>query len=423
MIIKIIWILIYNLVFLPILVLLLFILSIFNDKIKKGISGRKNQFKKIKQYFKNVNPDNTRYWFHCASHGEYEQVKPILTGLKELDKNCIIIVSFFSPSGYDNVNDENINLKFYLPLDLPISIFKILSIIKPYKLIFAEYDVWPNLIWIANFLNIHTTIFSARFTSRSKKLLPIIKNFYSQIYSSFNSIYTINETDYIFLKKIINKKSKILIRVLGSPRYDMVDKKNKKNKIDNNEKRPLTIVAGSMWPEDDKVILPVIINFINKYPSFQLIWVPHEPKKDYIINTINYFKNKKIDYELFSHNNQSNKKIIIMDEIGHLYKIYWKSKIAYIGGGFSNGVHNVMESSIANIPTIFGPNYKKSHAAEELVKEKGGFTIKDSSNFKKILTLLLDNNIFYKNASISSSEVIKRNLGSSRKVLRGILFD
>ena len=423
MIIKIIWILLYNLIFLPILFLILCFLYPFNDKIKRGLKGRKNLFKKINEFLKNVNKDNTRYWFHCASHGEYEQVKPILSGLKELDKNCIIIVSFFSPSGYDNVNDNNINLKIYIPIDFPLPMFKILSIIRPYKLIFAEYDVWPNMIWISNFLNIHTTIFSARFTSNSKKLFPLIKNFYSRIYSSFNTIYTINETDYIFLKRIINKKSRMLIRVLGSPRYDMVDRKNKQNKINTNENRPLRIVAGSMWPEDDKIILPVLISFMKKYPLLQLIWVPHEPKKDYINSTINYFKNKNIDYELYSKNNKLNKKIIIMDEIGHLYKIYWKSKIAYIGGGFSNGVHNVMESSIAKIPTIFGPNHKNSHAAEELINEEGGFCVKNSTNFNKILTLLLDNVNFYNNASISASEVIKRNLGSSRKVLRGILFD
>ena len=150
MIIKIIWILLYNLIFLPILFLILCFLYPFNDKIKRGLNGRKNLFKKINEFLKNVNKDNTKYWFHCASHGEYEQVKPISSGLKELDKNCIIIVSFFSPSGYDNVNDNNINLKIYIPIDFPLPMFKILSIIRPYKLIFAEYDVWPNMIWISN---------------------------------------------------------------------------------------------------------------------------------------------------------------------------------------------------------------------------------------------------------------------------------
>ena len=167
---NIIWLIIYNLFFLPLIFTVAIILSIFKTKVRESLRCRIGQIKKTKEFFNNVQNNNLVYWFHSASHGEFEQIHPILHSLKEIQRACIVVVSFSSPSGYKNVEDQNIDLKIYLPLDFLWNTIRILKVIRPQKLIFAEYDLWPNYIWTAKWMNIQTTLFSARFYKQFTKL-------------------------------------------------------------------------------------------------------------------------------------------------------------------------------------------------------------------------------------------------------------
>ena len=275
---------------------------------------------------------------------------------------------------------------------------------------------------------IFCSLFSARFYKKTIKLRPVIKNFYKNVYSSVSAIYTISELDHVNLKKVLIRNYPGVLRVLGSPRYDRVKsisvKSNQNNKNIYTINRSFRLVAGSVWPEDDRIVLESLIELTLKIDKFSFTWAPHEPDSNYIKETTRKLFSYGLTPELLSNVvTGTNSKCIIIDKIGYLAKHYWGAKFAYIGGGFSTGVHNVMEPAIAKLPTIFGPKYHNSHTAEELIKYGGGFTVNSNNEFINVIKKLIQDDSFYSNSSLASSEVINRNLGSSSRVLRGILSD
>jgi len=200
------WKILYNVILLPFLFLIILIGIIFSSKIRAGFLGRLKSKKILNTFIKNSKNDvKDVFWFHAASLGEYEQIKPVLSGLKEVEPNSYFILSVFSPSGYDYVKDDQIDCKIYLPFDFYWTIRACLLIAKPKKIILAGYDVWPNLIWAAKKLNIHSVLFAARFSKKSSKGFVLVRKFYRDIYNSFSAIYTISNSDNEQLFKIIGK--------------------------------------------------------------------------------------------------------------------------------------------------------------------------------------------------------------------------
>ena len=211
--------LLYNLILYPIMMVLTLLGTLFNNKIRKGVLGRLNSINELKAFDQNRQQGELTYWFHAASFGEYEQVRPVLAGLKEVEPKAKIVVSFFSPSGYENVEDDHIDCKVYLPFDFPWSIYKMLSLIKPTKIIFAEYDVWPNVVWMAKLLNISTTVFSVHFSDHTPKLMPLVKSFYKSVYGSLTHIYAETQSDFEKVHYLISPSKYTTIKVLGNPRF------------------------------------------------------------------------------------------------------------------------------------------------------------------------------------------------------------
>ena len=422
------WKFIYNVFLFPVFMLVSLILSLINKKIRVGLIGRMKAYKQLQVFMNNKGKNRLIYWFHVASLGEYEQAKPVISGLKEVEPKALFVMSFFSPSGYHNVDDDYIDCKIYLPLDFIWSIKKCLRMVKPKKLILAAYDVWPNLIWTANSLGIHTSLFAARFSKKTSKSAFIIRQFYKSVYNQFSSIYTISDKDYKQLKRILFPYEKPIIRVLGNPRYDQVKQKSDKFTVERTISvllRPKRLLIGSTHIEDEDILLDSIVDIMNDVVDLSLMWVPHEPTKQNVYRLEKYFTSKGLSTELLGvkNPNEINSKLIIVDSVGRLSQLYWYAQIAYLGGGFSKGVHNVMEPAIARLPIFFGPKYHNFPEAIELIKVGGGFSIKSGRDFSLgVKNLLEDNNLFLK-ASYAATDVIHRNLGSSTRVVRGIIHD
>ena len=423
------WFLIYNLIIYPLMFILVCIGAIFNKKLRDGLTGRFQTIDILKNTLRNLDRKKSIYWFHSASHGEFEQVMPILRGLKEVKKDCYIIASFFSPSGYNNVDDPNIDCKIYLPFDFIWSIRRALKIIKPKKLIFASYDIWPNIVWLASRRKIHTNVFAARFDHNTSKLLPIIKNFYRTVYQSFSTIYTITEEDNYRLNKILLPKNKPIVRVLGNPRYDRVKEKADKFTKDHTITvlmRDKRLILGSIWPEDEKKIINSIFQLMKEDEELCILWVPHEPSEKYVQSSIQKFEAQGYKPKIIQSKNTRkirNSRVVILGVVGVLSKFYWQGQIAYIGGGFSSGIHNIMEPAIARIPVIFGPKYRKSHAAIELLKAGGGFSINNGIEFYDIMKILLNDKNRFLDASFAATKVIHDNIGSATRIVRSIIRD
>lgn len=400
----------YNLVALPIIFLLSIIFSIFNTKIRKGLIGRLNSFSALKSF--PSNKFSQIYWFHCASFGEYQQVETLIEQIKKRDQGIGIITSFFSPSGFENVNDRNIDMKIYLPFDFIFSSFKALRIIKPSKIFFTSSDFWPSFLFAANQLNITTVLTSARY-----------RKSYNIFLKMFNKIFCVSDNDYHQIKKNISNDE---IYKIGNPRYDRIlnNLENVEYKLDSSRKDEVNIlIFASMWDEDNKMIFEKFINspLVNHFEK--VIIVPHEVTNSYLnyycsVLKDNDFSFKKINqYQNF---NKFEEKYIIINKVGFLSKLYAQSTVAYVGGGFSkSGIHNIIEPAAASNPVIFGANFMNSNEsdAEGLIDVLGGFSVDSYEIFTEKINWLLDKNN-YNNSSKNCKSFVAENSGATKEILQ-----
>ena len=402
---------IYNLFVLPIIISLSIILSLFNKKIRKGLLGRFQSISSLKSF--NSEKFSNIYWFHSSSYGEYQQVETLIDKLKKSDPNIGIVTSFFSPSGFENVKDNNIDLKIYLPFDFILTSYKALKLVKPKKIFFTSSDFWPSFLFVANNLNIATILTSARY-----------RNSYKIFLNMFDKIFCISENDYQLMKRnIVNDK----ITVTGNPRYDRIlnNLNNVKYKIKPDIKENKVLILASMWMEDNKIIFENLIgsSLINNFEK--IIIVPHEISEKYINYYCSALKERNFTFKVIdSYQNFEtfSEKFIIVNKVGFLSKLYMQTSITYIGGGFSkSGIHNIIEPAAASNPVIFGPNFLNSNKldAQGLINISGGFSIESFNVFKEKINWLLNIENF-KYSSDRCKSFVMENSGSTEKIIEVI---
>ena len=402
---------IYNLFVLPIIISLSIILSLFNKKIRKGFLGRFQSISSLKSF--NSEKFSNIYWFHSSSYGEYQQVETLIDKLKKSDPNIGIVTSFFSPSGFENVKDNNIDLKIYLPFDFILTSYKALKLVKPKKIFFTSSDFWPSFLFVANNLNITTILTSARY-----------RNSYKIFLNMFDKIFCISENDYQLMKRnIVNDK----ITVTGNPRYDRIlnNLNNVKYKIKPDIKENKVLILASMWMEDNKIIFENLIgsSLINNFEK--IIIVPHEISEKYINYYCSVLKERNFTFKVIdSYQNFEtfSEKFIIVNKVGFLSKLYMQTSITYIGGGFSkSGIHNIIEPAAASNPVIFGPNFLNSNKldAQGLINISGGFSIESFNVFKEKINWLLNIENF-KYSSDRCKSFVMENSGSTEKIIEVI---
>ena len=402
---------IYNLFVLPIIIFLSIILSLFNKKIRKGFLGRFQSISHLKSF--NSEKFSNIYWFHSSSYGEYQQVETLIDKLKKSDPNIGIVTSFFSPSGFENVKDNNIDLKIYLPFDFILTSYKALKLVKPKKIFFTSSDFWPSFLFVANNLNITTILTSARY-----------RNSYKIFLNMFDKIFCVSENDYQLMKRnIVNDK----ITVTGNPRYDRIlnNLNNVKYKIKSDIKKNKILILASMWMEDNKIIFENLIgsSLINNFEK--IIIVPHEISEKYINYYCSALKERNFTFKVIdSYQNFEtfSEKFIIVNKVGFLSKLYMQTSITYVGGGFSNsGIHNIIEPAAASNPVIFGPNFLNSNKldAQGLINISGGFSIESFNVFKEKINWLLNIENF-KYSSDRCKSFVMENSGSTEKIIEVI---
>ena len=424
---KILWYYFYNLFFYPVAFLSASFLSLFQSKLRAGMLGRMRSINVLKKYFKTFDRKKKVFWFHAASLGEFNQLKTIIEEIKQQTNNSINIISFSSPSGMNNVEDEAIDLKFYLPFDFPWVVKKVLEIIQPSKLVFSSYDLWPNLLWYSHSKHIHTSIISAKMKKNSIKNMLIFKNFYQFLYGSISSIYAITNEDKVRFEKLIGSSSINRISVMGNPRYDTVHNLSKhfilKNSANVNSKSKY-IIMGSAHSEDDSRFIPILVKLLKQIPELKILHVPHEPNQNNIdrvqtsYSELGYDSNTLSNFENIT---MLQERIIVVSKVGLLSHLYSLGYLAYIGGGFSTGIHNVMEPAIASLPVLFGPRYDDFDEAKQLIQLGGGFCIGNKAIFEDTIVKLIKNKAFYEESSAASKNVILNNIGSTKKVIDALI--
>ena len=388
------------------------ILAIFNKKIKLFVNGRKNVFHKLKLQF--VDNDNI-IWFHCASLGEFEQSRPIIEKLKVQYPAYKILVTFFSPSGYEIRKDYALaEVVSYLPLDTKLNTRKFIEIVNPKIAVFVKYEFWPNILKELKSKEIETILVSGIFR-KDQAFFKWYGSWMKNSLQAFNHFFVQDESS----KNLLNDIGFKNITVSGDTRFDRVFEITKQDNylefIEKFTTGKQTLVAGSTWAKDEELL----INYINNRASEaeKYIIAPHNINPNEIEELKKSIKKKTI---LFSDRNKKNHldaQVLIIDSIGILTKVYSYASVAYVGGGFGVGIHNILEPATFGVPIIIGPNYQKFNEAKELIELDACQVINNASDLNSVLGGLFDNINTIKNKGKKSRDYILRNIGATQKII------
>jgi 3-deoxy-D-manno-octulosonic-acid transferase len=386
------------------------IVAIFNKKIKLFVDGRKETFHKIADLKK----DKT-IWFHAASLGEFEQARPIIEDLKKNHNQYKILVTFFSPSGYEVTKNYNFaDVICYLPLDSKLNARKFIEEVRPSMAIFIKYEFWPNLLNELKKKEVSTILVSG--ILREKQL-------FFKWYGGFMRT-SLEAFDHFFVQ---NKKSKELLKLIsfknvtiaGDTRFDRVseilEQDNLLNFISEFKNNQYTMVAGSTWKEDEELLVQYINNEASENEKF--IIAPHNIKSEAILELQKSINKKTVLYSAKENKVLEEYQVFIIDTIGILTKIYASADIAYVGGGLKTGLHNILEPATFGIPILIGNKYNKFKEAVDLVNIGGCISVKNQEEFTENLIALKNDENFRKRTGIINKRYIEDNLGATKLIM------
>ena len=354
--------------------------------------------------------------------GEFEQAKPIIAALRRKYRDINIIVTFFSPSGYDHSKNYKLaDIITYIPFDTKANAHRFLDLIQPTAAVFVRYDVWPNHLWELNARGIPAFIANATMRTTSARFYPLLKNFHRFLFNNFESIFTVSAKDAnAFAMFGLTHPS---VEPIGETRYDQVwqrsDDAKKKHIISPAIlKGKILLLAGSTWPEDEEVLIPSIKKILQYDSNVLVILVPHEPTEDALEDVENKLGSKPRSIRFSNLNDYSNEHIIIVDSIGILMALYQYANVAYVGGSFRQGIHNVLEPAVYGIPVVFGPKYTNSQEAIELLHRSGGFVVNDQQECYRTLRTLLDDKKANSIAGLQAFALVKENVGATERFIQ-----
>jgi len=401
----------YNLV-IKFYCLVISIASWANPKAKLWVKGREGL---LSQIAKKLDHNQKKIWFHFPSLGEFEQGRPVLERIRLKHPEKIIVVTFFSPSGYEV--RENYPLAdhiFYLPVDTSKNAREFIRLVNPELAIFTKYDYWYHYFNELNRQNVPLYVISAIF----RKDQPFFKwygGFQRKILSFITGIFVQDEESRILLEGIGITN----VTISGDTRFDRVAENagNPKHfpEIQDFCGDSNIFIAGSTWAADEKLIA----NLVTDYPDWKFIIAPHEISGSRIESLIELFPTALKYSSLNSQLPTPNSQLLLIDNIGILSSLYQYGDIAYIGGGFGTGIHNTLEAAVFNLPVIFGPNYRKFREARELAMEEAAFSIKDEKELKGIMDLLQKEQLRNK-AGEKAGKYVSEHTGATEIILKKI---
>jgi 3-deoxy-D-manno-octulosonic-acid transferase len=391
--------------------LLISIASLFSSKAKKRLIGQQQVFSLLESSLLNK-AGASCIWFHAASLGEFEQGRPVMEALKKSNPACIILLTFFSPSGYEvRKNYNGADIVCYLPLDTPRNVKRFVDLVKPAKIIFIKYEFWPNFLSYCKKKQIPTYVISATFR-KSQLFFKWYGWAYAKILKSFDTIYLQDETSRKLLKSIAVTN----VVVAGDTRFDRVLEiaESKKNLplIEDFKDNKQLIVMGSSWPKDEELMY----QYMQKNLDVKLVIAPHVLSFDHLNEIESKVGVPIVRYSCANTNELKAARCLLIDNIGMLSSIYNYADIAYIGGGFGNGIHNILEAAVYNIPVVFGPNHQRFNEANELIILGGGFSVSDYSELHSAFDWLL----IHKDAGRIAGDFVRQRKGATEKIIQGI---
>jgi 3-deoxy-D-manno-octulosonic-acid transferase len=418
--------LLYNFLVVPVMIAGFYVGSLFNTKMHEGRKARKNQFSRLAGEISKAGAAK-RILFHCTSAGEWLQALPIIERMKSLNPGLFIMVSFFSPSGFKFArNPAEVDLKFYLPLDSPFAARRLFKLLKPELWIISKFDVWPNHVLAASKLRIPMVITSATLSPNSGRDKGLAGSFNKFIYGKIDHFYPISDEDKKRFQALVPAED--LFTLAGDTRYDHVYNRGQKASDAGDvalfsDTMGLTLIAGSTWPADEKHVLPALAELIREFPGVRVIVVPHELHESHLQDIESVFARYQIPcerYTAFSGQGTAKTNVVIFNTIGMLARLYKQTHIAFIGGSFGKGTHNVMEPAIFGQPVLFGPNHLNSYEAGELLQAGAAFRIMNQQEFHEKARSLIHDDRLRKSMGEKARNLIISNTGATSIIINSL---
>lgn len=424
------WPFLYNILLFRLARFLISLIALLHPKIRSTIQGKRGVHRRLRERLKSRDTGKKLIWFHAPSAGEFIQLQPLLESFLNNDFDCI--VTYNSDSARIWIEKYSIKATRqplsldHLPFDSRRDVRRWISIAKPSCLVFVKYDLWPNTIWEASNAGIPIYLTSATLHAGSKRFRsPISRSFFRELYSHFRAIFVVSEDDQA---RFLETSSQIKrLEIFGDTRYDAT--------LNQRDRRPLpylpqqfhlhpVFIVGSSWPLDESCIFPALKQAMEEYPDLHLIIAPHEPTAKHLQNSESYFA--EFDPQRLSSISADSKtttRILLVDSIGILSSLYPIGLMAYIGGGFTTGVHNVMEPCATGMTVLFGPQHANSGEALHLAEAKLSFPIADELEFKEKLFELLKNLNGTRQLGIDAKAYIESQAGATEKCYQAIVSD
>ncbi|MCK5820300.1 MAG: 3-deoxy-D-manno-octulosonic acid transferase [Bacteroidales bacterium] len=381
------------------------------------IKGRRGLLKNLRV---SIPPDRTIIWFHAASLGEFEQGRPVIETWKASRSDDFILLTFFSSSGYEMCKDyEYADYVCYLPFDFPIQIKKFIQIAHPRLVVLIKYEFWPNLLLKLQKHKTPVFLISALFRSE-QHFFKWYGFFFRRLLRVFDLIFVQNEES----KSLLEDIGIVKVQLAGDTRVDRVLDISEKNEsiegIEEFKGESFVLLAGSSWEPEEEMIDKLLRRLDEKQSerALKIILAPHDIGEEHLKRIEIQFSDRLIRYSewINSSGNQAVYSVLLIDQIGLLSRLYKYADLAFIGGGFGRGLHNVLEPAAYGIPVIFGPDFSKFTEAKELVRIGGSKTITSSEEFEEIVLKYM-----YDNKKLSNDGAVSRGYVENSKGATGLI--
>lgn len=403
------------------------IASLLNEKVRKMWRGEREAFKILKQ---KVDPNAKYIWFHAASLGEFEQGRPLMERIRKDYPQYKILLTFYSPSGYEvRKNYEGADIICYMPVDTRLNAIRFLRLVRPVMAFFIKYEFWSNFLHILKHRNIPTYSVSSIFREDQVFFKWYGRN-YAGVLKCFTRFFVQNEES----KRLLEGIGITAVDVVGDTRFDRVLQIKEAAKqlpiceafrtgVASSQSADVphhdfkVFVAGSSWPPDENIFIP----FFNEHKDWRLLIAPHVIAEEHLKLILSLIKGKKVvRYTQTTPEEAAEADVLIIDCFGLLSSMYNYGDVAYIGGGFGVGIHNTLEAAVWNMPVIFGPNNKKFQEAQGLLKSGGGFEINTYEDFSGLMSSLMNDETFLKQAGDKAGAFVAHLAGATDKVLASV---
>ena len=418
------WRLLYSFVLLPLLWLGIHALALVNGKVRRGLRGRRNLLRKLREAMSSAEGARC-VWVHVSSMGEFEQAKPLIEALKERVPDLCIVVSFFSPSGYENSRRyPHADVVTYIPFDTRRNARDFVTAVRPDIAVFIRYDIWPNHIWACEDAGIPLVLANATMRDASARLWPGARAFHRRLFNVFDVILTISDSDATAFQRFQLDRPRI--EVAGDTRFDRVAgkaavAKGKKLLAERIVDGRNVFVAGSSWPEDEDVLLPALFTVMKNDARVLTVLVPHEPTVEHL-ETLEYkLKGKAASIRFSFLADYAGEPVILIDSIGILLSLYASADVAFVGGGFKSNVHNTLEPAAYGIPVLYGPKIQNSREAAQLSEAGGGFIVQNKRELYRLLRTLLSDDALRHSAGSLAGTFVQSRAGATTRIVDALL--